>query len=602
MQVYATFVIHVLSSASLAAATDGPAAREPLWLDTSAGTSTQCASNPNTLACQAAPPPEEVWILQTSEIPSSSTSAAAIKRQHPGAPLCGLGGCATEQSSNPLLFVMQVYATFVIHVLSSASLAAATDGPAAREPLWLDTSAGTSTQCASNPNTLACQAAPPPEEVWILQTSEIPSSSTSAAAIKRQHPGAPLCGLGGCATEQSSNPLLFVMQVYATFVIHVLSSASLAAATDGPAAREPLWLDTSAGTSTQCASNPNTLACQAAPPPEEVWILQTSEIPSSSTSAAAIKRQHPGAPLCGLGGCATEQSSNPLLFVMQVSRQSSLFSKKSSNYCLVQLPSPQCCVCMAFECIDVIHCLLILLSGDIESNPGPLDDSAVILDELKKISAGQATLLSEVQDLKTQLHTTEKTISDLSNRITQLEKHYQSLSTVQTQITALETGAGVTARHIQTLEARFDDAENRSRRNNLIFYGLPDTNHSETFSESEELIMSLCSEHLNVEIDPKELERAHRLGRHKPGQNRPVIVKFTSFKTKETILSNGKKLKDTTYSIGQDFSRSVQNSRKHLIAFARSKSTAFSCPYKTLLLGSKRYVFDEMSQTVKEIT
>lgn len=113
--------------------------------------------------------------------------------------------------------------------------------------------------------------------------------------------------------------------------------------------------------------------------------------------------------------------------------------------------------------------------------------------------------------------------------------------------------------------------------------------------------MSLCSEHLNVKIDPKEVERAHRLGRYKPGQHRPVIVKFTSFKTKETILSNGKKLKGTTYAIGQDFSRSVQNARKHLIAFARSKSTPFSCPYKTLFLGSKRYVFDEMSQTVKEI-
>ncbi|KAL3183278.1 hypothetical protein MRX96_000259 [Rhipicephalus microplus] len=87
---------------------------------------------------------------------------------------------------------------------------------------------------------------PPPEEVWILQTSQISSSSTSATAINRQHPGAPLCGLGGCATKQYCNPVLFAMQVYATLVIHLLSSASLGAATDGPAAREPLWLDTSA--------------------------------------------------------------------------------------------------------------------------------------------------------------------------------------------------------------------------------------------------------------------------------------------------------------------------------------------------------------------
>lgn len=31
----------------------------------------------------------------------------------------------------------------------------------------------------------------------------------------------------------------------------------------------------------------------------------------------------------------------------------------------------------------------------------------------------------------------------------------------------------------------------------------------------------------------KEVERAHRLGRHNPGQHRPVIVKFTSFKTND---------------------------------------------------------------------
>ncbi|KAL3186291.1 hypothetical protein MRX96_028016 [Rhipicephalus microplus] len=152
---------------------------------------------------------------------------------------------------------MQVYATLVIHLLSSASLGAATEGPAAREPLWLDTSAGTSTQFPFNPNILACQVAPPPEE--------------------RQHPGAPLCGLGDYATKQSCIPLLFAMEVYATLVIHLLSSASLDAATDGPAAREPLLLDTTARTSTQCTSNPNILACQVSPPPEEVWILQTSK-------------------------------------------------------------------------------------------------------------------------------------------------------------------------------------------------------------------------------------------------------------------------------------------------------------------------------------
>ncbi|KAL3182588.1 hypothetical protein MRX96_034513 [Rhipicephalus microplus] len=95
-------------------------------------------------------------------------------------------------------------------------------------------------------------------------TDQQPASLCGSTPAR--HPSAPLCGLGGCATKQSCNPLLFATQAYATLVIHLLSSASLGAATDGPAAREPLWLDPSAGTSTQCTSNPNILACQAAPP------------------------------------------------------------------------------------------------------------------------------------------------------------------------------------------------------------------------------------------------------------------------------------------------------------------------------------------------
>lgn len=146
-----------------------------------------------------------------------------------------------------------------------------------------------------------------------------------------------------------------------------------------------------------------------------------------------------------------------------------------------------------------------------------------------------------------------------------------------------------------------DDAENQSRRNNLIFYGVPDTNPSETFAQSEEIVTQLCSQHLSINIDTKEIERAHRLGRHTAGRRRPIIVKFAYFKTKETILSNGSKFKGTEHSVGEDFSKTVQNARRHLIAFAKGKSARFSLRYKTLHIGTKRYIFDEPSQTVKEI-
>ncbi|XP_040068339.3 uncharacterized protein LOC115324279 [Ixodes scapularis] len=333
------------------------------------------------------------------------------------------------------------------------------------------------------------------------------------------------------------------------------------------------------------------------------WIPSSSwEAPSSSTStdAPVIKEQHPATALCGLGGCATTRSINPLSYTMQVSLSYVSSSKKSSNYLLVQLPSLQCCIADARECAQVIRRLL-MLSGDVETNPGPVTSSE-ILSELQKLFAGQTKLIEEVKGLKSQLQITDRTISDLGRRMTDLEGHYQGLSTLRAEVEATVTRAAHAARQVSDLEARVDDTENRSRRKNLIFYGVPDPSPTETFAQSEQRIIRLCSELFEVTLDSKEIERAHRLGRHSIERPRTIIVNFSFFKTKEAILSNGRKLKGTNFSMGEDFSRSVRNARKHLLAFARSKSAPFSLRYKTLLIGSKRYVFDESCQSVKEIS
>ncbi|CAN7945762.1 unnamed protein product, partial [Ixodes hexagonus] len=404
---------------------------------------------------------------------------------------------------------------------------------------------------------------------------------------------------GGCATTQTTNPLVFAMQVFASFITHVLFPILLTALSDD----SPGCALLSHGRGMNGYYLPSVSASsRLAAPPLEHWIFdQAWKAQSTPTrpDAAPIKQRRPPAALCGLGGCATTQTTNPLVFAMQVCKPYCLFAKKSSNYFLVQLPSPQCCLAICAECVHVVR-LLLLLSGDVETNPGPDQPDAVLV-ELQKLSAGQSQLLAEVQGLKFQLQTTDKTISDLSKRMAELEGDYQSLATVRTELETTRADTARTARQVCDLEARLDDAENRSRRNNLIFYGLPDPTASETFAQSEQRVIRHCFDLFNVTLDPKEIERAHRLGRYTADQCRPIIVKFAFFKTKEFILSNGPKLKGTNYSIGEDFSRPVRNARRHLVAFAKTKSVAFSLRYKTLFIGSKRYIFDEATETVKEI-
>ncbi|XP_075722691.1 uncharacterized protein LOC142765500 [Rhipicephalus microplus] len=460
----------------------------------------------------------------------------------------------------------------------------------------------------------------PPVSYMVLDKtwSTLSASASMPVSTTKERPlPAALCGLGGCAPTQTANPFTLVMQVFQCAFLRILLSVFLPASLTTPLQYQHrssesgtltchalLVFDTSLSTATYLEpldfTSRNRSGSLPAPPVSYMVLDKTwSTLSASASMPVSTTKERPlPAALCGLGGCAPTQTANPFTLVMQVSKTYSLLAKKSSNYLLFQLPSPHCCVLVALECSRVIRALL-MMSGDIESNPGPASNA--VLTELQKLSAGQTELISQVQDLKSHLLSTDKSIADLSRRMTDLEGHCQNIISLRTDVEALRRDTARASDLLRKLEARVDEAENHSRRNNLIFYGLPESTGSEALVQVEQLVIKHCRDRLGISIDPKEIERAHRLGRRKgTNHHRPIIVKFAFHKTKGEILSNGRKFKGTTFSVGEDFSRRVQNVRRQLIAFAKTKSLPFSITYKTLLMGHKRYVYDEQSQTVRE--
>uniref|UniRef100_L7LY12 Tick transposon n=1 Tax=Rhipicephalus pulchellus TaxID=72859 RepID=L7LY12_RHIPC len=437
-----------------------------------------------------------------------------------------------------------------------------------------------------------------------------PPPTSTHPAIKEQAPLAALCGPGCCASTQHANQLMFAMQVPLHVIIHVLLPA-LAAST-GITQAHRSW-QVSCDDATVChpmdscipLSRPPALLLGPAtyqnliqPTLAASLDAQMEYRPPPTSTHPAIKEQAPLAALCGPGCCASTQHANQLMFAMQVSNAHSLFTKRSSNYFLLQLPGPHCCLSIVVQCCDVIRSLL-LLAGDIETNPGP--DNQAVLNELKKLTAGQSQLITEIKGLKTQMQTTDKAIADLSLRMTNLETHYENLALLRSDIENMKGDAACAAQTIQRIEMRIDDAENHSRRNNLLFYGISESSGSESFALSEKIIIDHCNKYLIITLDAKEIERAHRLGNRTAGNNRPIIVKFTFNKTKELVLSNGRKFKGTGFSVGEDFTRNIQIARRHLIAFAKSKSAPYSLRFKTLFMGNKRYVYDDRTKSVKEL-
>ena len=127
---------------------------------------------------------------------------------------------------------------------------------------------------------------------------------------------------------------------------------------------------------------------------------------------------------------------------------------------------------------------------------------------------------------------------------------------------------------IESLETQIDNIEDQSRRNNLKFYGIPDTGAWESWEQSEEHIRGILSEKMKIpNVENISITRAHRLsaastrGSSSRSKNdpRPIIVKFDVFKDRQNILMASKVLKDDPVSISEDFCARTNKYRSEIL-------------------------------------
>ena len=117
------------------------------------------------------------------------------------------------------------------------------------------------------------------------------------------------------------------------------------------------------------------------------------------------------------------------------------------------------------------------------------------------------------------------------------------------------------------------DLEDRSRRDNLVFYGIDESigEDCEQVVIDNVLLKSGLFKKEEVDQSVNIFERVHRLGPKKRDQQRPrpIIAKLGSFKDKERILQRSFKLKDTPFGISEDFSKPTLQIRSELVTKAK---------------------------------
>lgn len=218
---------------------------------------------------------------------------------------------------------------------------------------------------------------------------------------------------------------------------------------------------------------------------------------------------------------------------------------------------------------------VITEDNGIQSKPACLEDD----DRLR-------TLDEKLDKILTSKDEQEKTLQLILAKLTKFENE---LGAMKSEITDLSIAAQnqdkdiselqcnlkmtITKDAFESLEARVDDLENRSKRKNLIFWNVPETAEN-SYESCEEFIESFIDKHMN--LGQIEVERCHRTptSRRKTTEAetkpRPIHVLFLRYQDKLKVLKNAaKSLKENPYQkskvfITDDVSSKVRTERSFL--------------------------------------
>ena len=200
-------------------------------------------------------------------------------------------------------------------------------------------------------------------------------------------------------------------------------------------------------------------------------------------------------------------------------------------------------------------------------------------DALKRIEK-QLEKLSMLDMLQASIEKTNTLINSINlklkeheTRITATEESAQQLHMDVTQMkTALSEKASL--RYMEKLEDKIEDLENRSRRNNIILYNIPE-NSEERPSDCASFVQSFIHDFMKVtssEGSPIEVERAHRGRGRNDGKPPPIFARILNWKERQGILREAPRiLKEKRYNdlhkigITDDVSQKERQKRKELM-------------------------------------
>ena len=219
-----------------------------------------------------------------------------------------------------------------------------------------------------------------------------------------------------------------------------------------------------------------------------------------------------------------------------------------------------------------IAIVMLIVHGDIELNPGPNNrsDNLATKEDISDLKKQMQDILDGINSLNSKWEAFEFRINELEDKIQKqdvtINENKQSICAINYDVEEYKETVNKlseTKKTIQNMQTRADEAEDRAKRNNLIFAGIEESD-SESWYDTETKLIGFIKNTLLVTADIT-FERVHRIGKKgTTATPRLIVAMFSTFKDREQVKRSAHKLKGSNIYITEDFSKGTREIRKML--------------------------------------
>lgn len=194
--------------------------------------------------------------------------------------------------------------------------------------------------------------------------------------------------------------------------------------------------------------------------------------------------------------------------------------------------------------------------------------------------------MSILKNIQKELDEQKQTILKNGERVTeQVTENINSILEVKFKL--LDEKYDNLQEKIQNQEKRLYFIEKQMRKNNIVFFGLEETETS--YSNLERIMITFIKERLSLDLNYRDIQEIKRIGK-KGDRPRPIIVTLSTFGLKINILKRKSSLKNTSYYITEDYPQNILEKRKELQEQARiekEKGNSVIIKYDKLIIREK---------------